>query len=74
MPGTLNGFALVRAVAGRWPDVSIVVASGHVRPGPGSVPEKAKFIGKPFSADMVHAHLHEILSEGQKPALLKAAV
>lgn len=73
MPGTLDGFALARAVAERWPHVSIVVASGHARPGPGSMPEKARFIGKPFSAELVHTHLQEILPEGQKPAPLKAA-
>lgn len=73
MPGTLDGFALARAVAECWPHVSIVVASGQAKPGPGSMPEKARFIAKPFSAEMVHNHLHEILPEGQKPAPLKAA-
>ena len=73
MPGKLDGFALARAVAACWPHVSIVVASGHVRPGPGSMPDKARFIAKPFSAELVHTHLHAILPDGQKPAPLKAA-
>lgn len=73
MPGTLDGFALARAVAGSWPHISIVVASGRARPEPGAMPEKARFIAKPFSAELVHGHLQEILPDGQKPAPLKAA-
>ena len=73
MPGTLDGFALARAVAASWPHVSIVVASGHAEPGPGSMPQKARFIAKPFSAEVVHDHLQEILPDGQKPHPLRAA-
>ena len=67
MPGKLDGFALAHAVAEAWPHISIVVASGHVRPSPGSMPDKARFIGKPFSAELVRNHLREILPDGQKP-------
>ena len=70
MPGTLDGFALARAVARSWPDVAIVIASGRERPSPGSMPHKARFIGKPFSAQVVHGHLREILPDGQKPPRL----
>ena len=73
MPGRLDGFALARAVAGSWPHVSIVVASGHAKPGPGEMPDTARFVGKPFSAEIVHAHLQEILPDGQKPEPLKTA-
>ena len=51
--------------------ISIVVASGHASPEPGSMPDKARFIAKPFSAELVHAHLQEILPDGQKPEPLK---
>ena len=37
------------------------------------MPDKGRFVGKPFSAEVVHAHLHEILPDGQKPEPLKAA-
>ena len=73
MPGTLDGFALARAVAGSWPHVSIIVVSGHEKPGPGFMPDKARFIGKPFRAQLVHDHLQEILPDGQKPHSLRAA-
>lgn len=71
MPGSRNGFALAREVAVKWPHVSVVVASGRVLPAEGDLPEGARFIGKPFSAQTVHAHLKEMLPEDGKPAPLK---
>lgn len=71
MPGELDGFALARKVAVCWPHISIVVASGNVVPGPNCMPDKACFIAKPFSAELVRAHLQEILPDGQKPEPLK---
>lgn len=74
MPGQLDGFALAHKVAASWPHISIVVASGHVAHGPGSMPDKARFIAKPFSAALVHTHLQELLPHGQKPEPLKRAM
>lgn len=71
MPGRLDGFALARKIAELWPHISIVVASGSAIPGPNSMPAKAQFIGKPFSAELVWVHLQEILPDGQKPEPLK---
>ena len=74
MPGQLDGFALAHKVAASWPHISIVVASGHVTPDPGSMPDRARFIAKPFSARLVHTHLQELLPHGQKPGPLKRAM
>lgn len=71
MPGSRNGFAVARETARRWPHIAIVVASGEVQPGPDDMPEGARFIGKPFTAEMVHDHLKEILPDGQKPEPLR---
>lgn len=71
MPGSRDGFALARECAERWPHVKILVASGQAKPGPNDMPEGAIFIGKPFSADVVHSRLQEILADGQKPEPLK---
>jgi hypothetical protein len=38
------------------------------------MPEKATFIGKPFSAAIVHEHLRAKLPDGKKPEPLKTAV
>ncbi len=71
MPGSRDGFAVARETARQWPHIAIVVASGQVQPGPDDMPHGARFIGKPFTADMVHDHLKEILPDGQKPEPLR---
>lgn len=74
MPGVLDGFGLAHKVAASWTHISIVVASGHATPGPGSMPDKARFIAKPFSGELVYSHLQEILPYGQKPEPLRQAL
>lgn len=71
MPGSRNGFALARDCAKGWPHIKIVVASGQARPNENDMPADAVFIAKPFSADIVHARLIELLPDGQKPEPLK---
>lgn len=74
MPGTINGFALARHVAEHWPQIKIVIASGHIAPAKGDMPERATFITKPFNHRMVHEHLNHILPDERKPEPLKKAV
>ena len=69
MPGSRDGLALAREVAVKWPYVSIVIASGRIRPAPGELPAGTHFIGKPFSPETVHGHLREMLSDDLKRAL-----
>ena len=71
MPGELDGFALARNVSASWPHISIIVASGHARPEPNSMPHKARFLAKPFSAALIRIHIQEILPEGRKPEGLR---
>jgi len=71
MPGEINGFALAHHVAERWPEIEIVVASGRIEPKPGDMPDKATFISKPFSAQVVHEHLREKLPDGKQPDPLR---
>lgn len=71
MPGGRDGFDLAREVAERWPSVKILVASGRMMPEPGQLPDGAVFIQKPFSTDVVHQRLLEILPDGEKPEPLK---
>ena len=72
MPGSHDGFAVARETARLYPHIAIVVASGMVHPGPDDMPDGARFIGKPFTVDMVHDHLREILPDGAKPPALQA--
>jgi CheY-like chemotaxis protein len=46
MPGGPDGFELARTTARRWPDISIVVASGGVKPGVDDLPEGAVFLDR----------------------------
>ena len=71
MPGSLDGFGLARHTDQHWPAISIIVASGRRSPQPGELPEKATFIAKPFSAEVVHGHLHKIVPEHRKPEPLR---
>jgi CheY-like chemotaxis protein len=74
MPGDIDGFALAKHVAEHWPWIEIVIASGRIKPQAGDMPDKATFIGKPFSARLVHDHLREKLPEKKKPEPLKHTV
>jgi len=49
MPGEINGLGLAHLVAMRAPKVGIVVTSGASEPGPGDLPEAARFLRKPYS-------------------------
>ena len=71
MPGTRDGFALAHEVTVKWPAVKIVIASGRRRPGPGELPKGARFIGKPFSPEMVHGHLREVIPDHRMPKALR---
>lgn len=48
MPGDLDGFGLAHLVSKRWPEIGIVITSGHVRPGPGDLPPNTIFVPKPY--------------------------
>jgi len=74
MPGATNGFALARHVAEHWPAIEIVIASGHVLPKAGEMPDKATFIPKPFNKQMVHRHLRKMLPDNKLPEPLKKAI
>ena len=74
MPGNTNGFALARHVSQTYPWIEIVIASGNIKPADGDMPENATFLGKPFSAQMVHNHLRDTLPDGKKPEPLKQAI
>ena len=49
MPGDIDGLALAREVAMRWPETNIVAVSAAVRPEHGALPAKPSFLAKPFS-------------------------
>ncbi|WNW10089.1 response regulator [Pseudomonas sp. DTU_2021_1001937_2_SI_NGA_ILE_001] len=48
MPGTIDGFQLAWLIAERWPDIPVLVTSGHSRPGLSELPGNSKFLPKPW--------------------------
>ncbi|WP_152046428.1 response regulator [Aureimonas psammosilenae] len=61
MPGPIDGIALAHEVVKRWPNVSVVVCSGRVKVGPGDLPPQARFIAKPFSADLMIRAVEKVM-------------
>lgn len=74
MPSVMNGFDLARHANHYWPHIEIVIASGHVMPRDGDMPERATFISKPFNRRMVHEHLARTLPNNKKPEQLIKAI
>ena len=51
MPGSMDGLALARGVAARWPNIGVVVTSGRRLPRPDEMPRETRFLSKPFSEE-----------------------
>ncbi len=60
MPGTMDGIALAKYVAGRWPPVRLIVVSGKVAPADGDLPEGARFFSKPYHDQLIHSAIEEM--------------
>ena len=74
MTGSMDGFGLAQHAASSWPDMTIVVASGHHLVRPGDLPRGGAFIVKPFSAELVYSLLHEVAPDHRKPEKLRDLV
>ncbi|TCM45529.1 response regulator receiver domain-containing protein [Rhizobium sp. PP-F2F-G48] len=48
MPGSLDGLALSRQVAERWPTIGVIITSGMMRPAKTSLPGRTLFVEKPY--------------------------
>ena len=60
--GSMDGFALARLVARRWPDIPVLVVSGMGTPGPNDMPDGARFISKPYEPRMLVRTLKAFVS------------
>ena len=52
MPGSMDGLRLAHAVRDRWPPVELIVTSGHCQIEANDLPDRGRFIAKPYD---VHA-------------------
>jgi CheY-like chemotaxis protein len=62
MPGSMDGLKLAQAVRGRWPPIEIVATSGRVMLGENDLPERGRFVPKPYSAAQIAKTLSELTS------------
>jgi CheY-like chemotaxis protein len=62
MPGAIDGLGLVRLVRHRWPEISSIVSSGHIRPRREDMPEEVRFIAKPWRAADMLRQVNELLA------------
>lgn len=59
MPGSINGLDLAAVVRENWPDITVIVTSGRVRPN-GELPEGADFFEKPYELSRIVDRLSRI--------------
>jgi CheY-like chemotaxis protein len=53
MPGSMNGLALAEMVHTRWPNIRLLLTSGHRCIGHEDIPDDGRFVGKPYSSEML---------------------
>lgn len=58
MPGETDGISLARHVSEHYPDIDIIVVSGHASPADDPLPLGSTFFAKPYSIDQVSRALH----------------
>jgi CheY-like chemotaxis protein len=61
MPGGMDGIRLAHHVVAHWPWIGLVVMSGQARPASGELPNKARFLAKPYETDTLVAHVAEMV-------------
>ncbi len=62
MPGSMNGIRLAHAVRGRWPPIKIIATSGHFQLRDGDLPDKGRFLPKPYSSDQITTAIREVMA------------
>lgn len=62
MPGSLDGLGLATCVCRRWPNVGIVLTSGH-RIRAGTIPHDGRFLAKPYDGQALVREIREIVNQ-----------
>jgi DNA-binding NtrC family response regulator len=60
MPGGLNGLDLARMVSSTHQNTTVIVTSGGHRLSPHELPDRARFIPKPYRLDVIAAMVGEM--------------
>jgi two-component system, response regulator PdtaR len=72
LPGSMDGVKLAHYIAGRWPPIKLVVASGNMIVEQSQLPIGAKFFPKPYQHGAIVKALIEMLSLPNRPSPLGA--
>jgi CheY-like chemotaxis protein len=65
MPGSIDGLSLAHAVRGRWPPVELIVTSGQRRIRADYLPDRGRFIAKPYDRETLSQAFQEMAEMGQ---------
>ena len=53
MPGSMDGLKLSRAIRKRWPPIELILTSGHFMVSNGDLPERGRFLPKPYADEQL---------------------
>jgi DNA-binding NtrC family response regulator len=65
MPGSCDGMDLARHVHARWPNILLVITSGHLRPAEEEIPDHGHFIGKPYRENDLLGEVKDMISKAR---------
>lgn len=60
MPGSMDGLRLARAIRGRWPPIELVLTSGRSAVRETDLPERGRFLAKPYQSHRVADILQQL--------------
>ncbi|WP_426139402.1 response regulator [Pseudomonas sp. DWP3-1-2] len=66
MPGSMDGIGLANLVAEKWPEIPIVVMSGHGTPGSDQLKPDVLFIAKPWTINELLSGVQNQLDRGSR--------
>ncbi len=61
LPGRIDGFELAGRARERWPELAVVMMSGHSDATSGPVPDGAEFVAKPYLSTHLVPALNRLL-------------
>jgi DNA-binding NtrC family response regulator len=62
MPGSLDGRELLELVHRRWPDIRLLLTSGHHRVDAAAMPDHGLFVPKPYSQSAIVDRIRAMLA------------
>lgn len=61
MPGVMDGLALAHETRRLWPAMQILLASGAMHPVASDMPDRGRYLRKPYTPSQVVSSLHGLL-------------